>query len=186
MENADEAPRFPPSHRACYEKQRNKTASQNPTHKGRRSADRPIVQNRDPYPTVSSCRHPTVLVDAGQEVTASLKGMMSRGPPKVRWRATRGEPVGPYVRNSIRPDVLASLRTNGEARRPEGRRRETALPGKSPERETDERMKRTWKDIGWLETERQGSSGVVNRGDPPPRAERSGGSQSLRTSWEAP
>jgi len=55
--------------------------------------------------------------------------------PKVGWRATGGESVGPYERNSIRLDVLASLRTNGEARRPEGRRRETALPGKSPERE---------------------------------------------------
>ena len=60
-------------------------------------------------------------------------------PPKVGWRATGGESVGPYVRNSIRPDVLASLRMKGEAQRPEGRRRETALPGKSPERERNER-----------------------------------------------
>lgn len=64
------------------------------------------------------------------------------------WRATGGESVGPYVRNSIRPDVLASLLANGEAQRPEGRRRETALPGKSPEREGNERseadMERHW------------------------------------------
>jgi hypothetical protein len=45
-------------------------------------------------------------------------------PPKVGWRATGGEPVGPYGRNSIRPDVVASLRNSGEAPRPGGRRRE--------------------------------------------------------------
>jgi hypothetical protein len=84
----------------------------------------------------------------------------------VGWRATGGESVGPYVRNSIRPDVLASLLASGEAQRLEGRRRETALPGKSPERKETSAVKRIWKDIGWLETERQGSSGVMNRGDP--------------------
>jgi hypothetical protein len=34
---------------------------------------------------------------------------------------------------------LASLRMNGEAQKPEGCRRETVLPGKSPEREENGR-----------------------------------------------
>ena len=67
------------------------------------------------------------------------EGIEESWPPKVRWRATGGEPVGPYERNSIRPDVLASLLAKGEAQRPEGCRRETVLPGKGPEREIDER-----------------------------------------------
>lgn len=37
------------------------------------------------------------------------------GSPKVGWGATGGESVGPYERNSIRLDVLASLRPSGEA-----------------------------------------------------------------------
>jgi len=41
--------------------------------------------------------------------------------------AVEGELVGPYERNSIRPYVLASLRSIGEAEKTGGRRRETAL-----------------------------------------------------------
>lgn len=75
-------------------------------------------------------------------------------------------------RNSIRPDVVASLRTTGEAQRPEG------ADGKRPCREESRsrikraKQKRIWKDIGWLETERQRSSDVVNRGTPASAAER--------------
>src|SRR5215210_2871665 len=112
--------------------------------------------------------------------------MMSRGPRRWGGEQPEANLSVRTNRNSIRPDVLASLRTNGEARRPEGCRRETALPGKSPEREQTSEIKRPWKDIGWLETERQGSSDAVNRGDPPSCAERDGGSQSLHRSEEAP
>jgi hypothetical protein len=38
----------------------------------------------------------------------------------VGWRATGGDPVGPYVRNSIRLDVLASLLAKGEAQNSKG------------------------------------------------------------------
>jgi hypothetical protein len=68
-----------------------------------------------------------------------IEGTEESWPPKVGWRATGGESVGPYVRNSIRPDVLASLLGNGEAQETRGCRRETALPGKSPEREANKR-----------------------------------------------
>ncbi len=43
---------------------------------------------------------------------------------------------------------------------------------KTPEREGNERETRTWEDTGWLETERQDRSGVVNRGDLMREAER--------------
>ena len=65
MENADEAPRFPPSHRACYEKQRRNTVVKTQTIKEGGLATATLSRTRGLHPTVSSCRHPTVLVDAG-------------------------------------------------------------------------------------------------------------------------
>jgi len=95
------------------------------------------------------------------------EGTEESWPPKVGWGATGGEPVGPYERNSIRPDEVASLLANGEARNPMGADGKRPC-GVSPEREMKQAgRKRTWNNIGWLETERQGSSDDVNRGYPP-------------------
>jgi hypothetical protein len=61
-------PRFPLSHRARYQKQKDH-GGENPNHKGGRSSDRRIDDKTETDPAVSSCRDPAVLVDAGHRLT---------------------------------------------------------------------------------------------------------------------
>src|SRR5205085_3642249 len=68
VENAMK-PRFPLSHRACHQR-RTDHQTENPNHKGGRSDDRHHRPKPATDPAVSNCRHPAVLVDAGQVALA--------------------------------------------------------------------------------------------------------------------
>src|SRR6185436_2367200 len=71
------------------------------------------------------------------------------------------------IRNSIRLGVLASPRAKWRSRESRWARKRNGPAETTPEREMKRaRRKRTWEDTGWLETERQEDSGVVNRGSP--------------------
>jgi len=106
----------------------------------------------------------------------------------ARWGGEQlyGESVGPYLWNSIRLGDVASPLAKGEALKPDARRRGTALQERTQNARKNELNKADMGHIGCLETERQRSSGVVNRGSPLLLAEGRGGRQNPHTSDEAP
>ena len=90
--------------------------------------------------------------------------------------------TGPHERNSIRPDDLASLRSNGEART------RWTQTGNGPKGETvalSERGKATTADHQVLGGRTVGSPSDVNQGDPALEMVNGAGSQSLHSSGEA-